>query len=60
MLAQAWAYEQRFPHLKLDEFFDSTTGAFHSEPFLGWAQEIRQKRAATLAKNCQKSDESRK
>lgn len=42
MIAQAHEYEQ--DHNRpggLQEFFDSTTTAFTSEPFVAWAEQVR-------------------
>ncbi|KHN86184.1 HD domain-containing protein 2 -like protein [Toxocara canis] len=45
MIAQAFAYEQKY-HVDLEEFFVSTQGFFHIEPFVTWDRELRSKRNA--------------
>uniref|UniRef100_A0A914Z5L8 5'-deoxynucleotidase HDDC2 n=1 Tax=Panagrolaimus superbus TaxID=310955 RepID=A0A914Z5L8_9BILA len=43
MIAQAFSYEQKYG-LDLSEFFNSTTNAFSTEPFISWNNELRERR----------------
>jgi hypothetical protein len=44
MLAQAYSYEEKYAK-DLSEFFQSTEKSFTEQPFIGWAQQVREKYA---------------
>ncbi|GMR58774.1 hypothetical protein PMAYCL1PPCAC_28969, partial [Pristionchus mayeri] len=49
MIAQAFDYELKYG-IDLQQFFDSTTKCFHSEPFVSWDRDLRKRREETLVK----------
>ncbi|CAK5074788.1 unnamed protein product [Meloidogyne enterolobii] len=50
-LAQALSYEEKDKTLDFEEFFNSTKNAFSEEPFVEWANLIREKRKGLKEKN---------
>ena len=50
-MAQALSYEEKDKTLDFDEFFNSTKNAFSEEPFVEWANLIREKRKGLKEKN---------